>query len=46
MTRLSSTTYGRILARPGALAFSTAGLIARFPMSMVGISTVLAVQAL
>lgn len=41
-----STTYGRILRRPGALSFSVAGLIARFPMSMVGISTILAVQGL
>ncbi|MDO4900145.1 MFS transporter [Actinomyces sp.] len=41
-----STTYGTILRRPGALGFSSAGLIARFPMSMVGISTILAVQEL
>lgn len=40
-----SSTYGRVLRVPGALAFSTAGLIARFPSSMVGISTILAVQA-
>ncbi|QPL05215.1 MULTISPECIES: MFS transporter [Actinomyces] len=38
--------YGRILSRPGALLFSSAGLMARFPMSMVGISTILAVQSL
>lgn len=38
--------YGRILRRPGALRFSAAGLLARFPMSMVGISTILAVQDL
>ena len=40
------TAYGRILRRPGALRFSAAGLLARFPMSMVGISTILAVQDL
>ena len=40
------TAYGRILSRPGALRFSAAGLLARFPMSMVGISTILAVQDL
>lgn len=38
------STYTRILTRPGAWQFSVAGLIARFPMSMVGISTILAVQ--
>lgn len=41
-----SSTYGRILSKPGAWKFSLAGLLARFPMSMVGISTILAVQAL
>ncbi|WP_103063977.1 MFS transporter [Actinomyces qiguomingii] len=41
-----SSSYGTILRRPGALRFSIAGLIARFPMSMVGISTILAVQEL
>lgn len=40
-----SSTYGRVLRTPGALSFSVAGLLARFPMSMVGISTILAVQA-
>lgn len=40
------TAYGRILRRPGALRFSAAGLLARFPMSMAGISTILAVQDL
>lgn len=39
-----SSAYGRVLRVPGALSFSAAGLIARFPMSMVGISTILAVQ--
>ena len=41
-----SSTYGRILRIPGAAAFSVAGLLARFPMSMQGIATILAVQAL
>ena len=41
-----SSTYGRILRIPGAAAFSAAGLLARFPMSMTGISTILAVQSL
>lgn len=33
--------YRRVLATPGALAFSTAGLIARLPISMVSISVIL-----
>ncbi|NDR53368.1 MFS transporter [Actinomyces sp. 565] len=41
-----SSSYATILRRPGALGFSAAGLIARFPMSMVGISTILAIQEL
>ncbi|MBE6482298.1 MAG: MFS transporter [Actinomyces ruminicola] len=41
-----SSNYTTILRRPGALGFSIAGLIARFPMSMVGISTILAIQEL
>ena len=41
-----ATSYNAILARPGARAFTSAGLIARFPMSMVGISTILAVEEL
>lgn len=41
-----SSTYATILRRPGALSFSIAGLLARFPMSMVGISTILAIQEL
>lgn len=36
--------YRQILARPGATAFSTAGVIARLPMSMVGIGIVLMVS--
>ncbi|UNX55136.1 MFS transporter [Georgenia sp. TF02-10] len=38
--------YRQILALPGALAFSMAGLLARFPVSMVGISIVLMVSQL
>ncbi|MDU0349707.1 MFS transporter [Actinomyces sp. MRS3W] len=41
-----SSSYATILRHPGALSFSLAGLIARFPMSMVGISTILAIQEL
>ena len=41
-----ATSYNAILTRPGARAFTSAGLIARFPMSMVGISTILAVEEL
>ena len=38
--------YSRILRQRGAWTFSLAGLLARFPMSMVGISTILAIQDL
>lgn len=38
-------SYRRILRQPGALRFSSAALIARFPMSMLGISLILTVQA-
>src|SRR5665647_339111 len=38
------TPYRDVLARPGALAFSSAGVLARLPMSMVGIAVVLAVS--
>lgn len=38
--------YRDVLARPGALAFSGTGLVARLPMSMVGIGIVLMVSAL
>ncbi len=37
--------YRAVLAHPGALAFSSAGALARLPMSMVTISIVLLVQA-
>ncbi|WP_203669317.1 MFS transporter [Cellulomonas pakistanensis] len=38
--------YRDVLSRPGALAFSSAGVIARLPMSMVGIGIVLMIEAL
>ncbi|WP_226920705.1 MFS transporter [Georgenia subflava] len=38
--------YRQILALPGALAFSAAGLLARFPVSMLGISIVLMLASL
>lgn len=38
--------YRDVLARPGALAFSATGVLARLPMSMVGIGIVLMVSAL
>jgi MFS family permease len=38
-------SYRRVLARPGALAFSSAGLVARLPISMVGLGIVLLVEA-
>jgi MFS family permease len=37
--------YVEVLRPPGALAFSAAGLVARLPMSMLGIGIVLAVSA-
>jgi MFS family permease len=39
------TSYRRVLARPGALRFSLAGLVARLPISMVGLGIVLLVSA-
>lgn len=38
--------YRAILARPGAVQFSTSGLISRFPMAMVGIGIVLMIEGL
>ncbi|EEH64356.1 transporter, major facilitator family protein [Gleimia coleocanis DSM 15436] len=38
--------YSEILSIPGAWQFSVAGLIARFPMSIVGISQILMITAL
>lgn len=37
--------YRRVLARPGALTFSVSGLVARLPLSMVGLGIVLLVSA-
>ena len=37
-------SYRRVLVRPGALAFSTAALVARLPISMVGLGIVLLVE--
>jgi MFS family permease len=39
------TSYRRILARPGTLRFSLTGLVARLPISMVGLGIVLLVSA-
>lgn len=39
------STYGRVLSRPGATAFSLTGLVARLPISMAGLGIVLLVQA-
>jgi hypothetical protein len=38
--------YREILRKPGALAFSATGVLARLPMSMVGIGVVLMVYGL
>jgi MFS family permease len=38
--------YREILSRPGALAFSAAGMVARLQMSMIGIGIVLMISAL
>jgi MFS family permease len=39
------TPYRRVLAEPGALAFSAAALVARMPISMTGLGIVLLVSA-
>ncbi len=39
------TTYRRILSRPGTALFSATGLVARLPISMVGLGIVLLVEA-
>jgi MFS family permease len=39
------TSYRRVLAVPGTLRFSLTGLVARLPISMVGLGIVLLVQA-
>lgn len=38
------TSYGRVLSKPGTALFSGTGLIARLPMSMVGLGIVLLVS--
>ena len=42
--RLMLDSYRRVLARPGAFAFSSAALVARLPISMVGLGIVLLVE--
>ena len=37
-------SYSQVLTRPGAVAFSSAALVARLPMSMVGLGIVLLVE--
>lgn len=39
------TSYRRVLAQPGTLRFSATGLVARLPISMVGLGIVLLVTA-
>jgi MFS family permease len=39
------TTYGRILGHPGTALFSASGLVARLPISMVGLGIVFLVEA-
>ena len=39
------SSYRRVLAHPGALRFSSAGLLARLPIAMTGLGIVLLVQA-
>ncbi|WP_062205602.1 MFS transporter [Demequina salsinemoris] len=38
------TTYRALLARPGALAFTLAGLLSRFPTSMLNLSVILLIE--
>ncbi|WP_240770132.1 MFS transporter [Nocardioides sp. GY 10127] len=38
-------TYGAVLATPGALGFTAAGLVGRLPISMTGLGIVLLVQS-
>ena len=40
-----SSAYGRVLTVPGALAFTSAGLLARFPMSMISLGLVVLVSS-
>ncbi|KQY59439.1 hypothetical protein ASD11_07690 [Aeromicrobium sp. Root495] len=39
-----STTYGRLLTRPGATPFAAAALLGRLPLSMLGLGIVLVVE--
>src|SRR4051812_40986623 len=39
------SSYRRVLATPGALLFSAAGLVGRLPISMAGLGIVLLVEA-
>lgn len=39
-----STTYGRLLTRPGATSFAAAALLGRLPLSMLGLGIVLVVE--
>ena len=40
-----ASNYVNILRKPGAFKFSATGLLARMPMSMVSISSLLAIQS-
>jgi MFS family permease len=42
---VSLSSYRAVLARPGALRFSLAGLVGRLPLAMAGLGIVLLVQA-
>ncbi len=42
---VSLSSYRAVLARPGALKFSLAGLVGRLPLAMAGLGIVLLVQA-
>ena len=44
--RTSRNPYREILSTPGTLAFSASAVIARLPMSMVGIGTILMIQGI
>lgn len=45
-TGLLASPYRQILSRPGALAFSAAGFIARMPMAMFSLGTVLLIATI
>jgi MFS family permease len=44
-SRLGASPYAQVLGVPGALAFAGAGLLARFPMSMVSLGIVVLVSS-